>query len=128
MKQATCILIQKIINNVPHVLAVARRHTTDCFGLPGGKVDATDKNKLAAAVREFYEEVVTSGKLKNAHPVFVAQEGDYMVTTYAVDFTGDTSFATGDAGTVAWVTWDALTSDKAPFQSYNRALKNIAMI
>jgi 8-oxo-dGTP pyrophosphatase MutT (NUDIX family) len=117
---AACILIRRD----DKFLAVARRGTTDEWGLPGGKID-NDETPAEAASRELQEEtglVVLAGDLQ---PAFVSHCGPgvdgktfKVVTFIPIKYSG--TVASGDAGPVDWVDIDKLM--EGPFGTYNKEL------
>lgn len=96
------------------VLAVARRGTTDQWGLPGGKVDPGEE-PLITATRETFEEALT--RPRGLTELYCGTDGlDCAVLTYvAKEITSQPR--QGDAGPVAFVSWDQLVD--GPFGRYN---------
>ena len=103
------------------VLAVARRGTTDEWGLPGGKVDSGEA-PLEALVREVWEEAHIKLDKTKLEPVLNRVDHPFLVTTYLYNDNIDETPEQGDAGPVAWVSWDQLIS--GPFGEYNARLKD----
>jgi 8-oxo-dGTP pyrophosphatase MutT (NUDIX family) len=115
MKQAVCVLIV----NHGKVLAVARRGTTDQFGLPGGKVD-NGESLIDAVVRETGEETGLILDPKFLKEIYSAVCGnDYKTTTFFYN-NSVTDISQGDAGPVEFITWEEL--EAGPFGDYNTAL------
>ena len=111
------------------VLAIARRHDYNDFGLPGGKLDEGETPEQAA-VREFEEE--TGYKLLNPKHIFTRMCGDVLAQT----FTGDIDASEGCFELVnqegepplAWKTPEEIV-DCPTFGEYNRALfKSVGII
>lgn len=97
------------------VLAVARRGTTDQWGLPGGKVEG-DESAWLTAVRETSEEA-------KVVPLYIRElyrgiddTGASVVTYIARQISGEPR--QGDAGPAGFVSWDQLF--EGPFGRYNR--------
>ncbi len=117
---AACILICK--GN--KFLAVARRGTTDEWGLPGGKIDVGETPAQAAS-RELEEETGLQVTISDLDPVFISTCGPgsdgktFKVVTYTTSKYSGT-LKNGDAGPVDWVDIDKLTS--GPFGNYNKEL------
>lgn len=104
------------------VLAVARRGTTDEWGLPGGKVEVHEDPK-DAIVREVQEEAQISINKELLTPVFTRNDADgFFVITYLYQENITEVPEQGDAGPARWVTWDDLL--KGPFGEYNARLKS----
>ena len=85
-KKAVCAFILDFDGKV---LTVSRKDNPNDIGLPGGKVDPTDLSDQQALEREVLEE--TGFTIKTSIPLYTAQEGDYLVTTYlaVIDTTKD---------------------------------------
>jgi 8-oxo-dGTP pyrophosphatase MutT (NUDIX family) len=126
MKYAACVFIT--FDN--KVLAVSRKDDPTKFGLPGGKVDPADGERLggalkAAAIRELREEtgVDLSGNQKSLEPFFVRVD-EIGFVTYTFIFRGKRALVNPTQqpheGKVEWVTWD--TMFEGPFGSYNKDL------
>lgn len=122
MKQAVCVLI---IREDGKILAVARRGTTDQWGLAGGKVDPEDTSFAGAAVRELQEETGLKVSPDDLNFLFTREclgEVDYVAHTFQLDVKhvpNNFEFK-GDAGPVEWVTKQDLLN--GPFAIYNKAL------
>ena len=117
---AACVLIRK----GDKFLAVARRGTTDKWGLPGGKVDPGEAPEYTAS-RELEEEtgVITDpSDLKEAFTSLCGPGPDgktfKVVTFIPTKYTGE--IKNGDAGPVDWVDIDKLLD--GPFGGYNKEL------
>lgn len=115
-RQAVCVCALK----GDKVLAVARRGTTDEWGLPGGKVDSGE-DPLEALVREVWEEAHIKLDKTKLEPVFCRIDHPFFVTTYLYSGDIDEKPEQGDAGPAGWVSWDQLLS--GPFGEYNARLK-----
>lgn len=115
-RQAVCVCAVK----GDKVLGVARRGTTDEWGLPGGKVDSGEA-PLEALVREVWEEAHIKLDKTKLEPVFERLDFPFQVTTFL--YNGDITDVPeqGDAGPAKWVTWDDMLS--GPFGQYNQKLK-----
>lgn len=116
-KKSVCLFA---LNKEGKVLAVARRGTTDAWGLPGGKVDLGE-DMIEALVREVYEETYIKLDADKLEPVFERVDPPYFVVTYSYKGEIKEDPRQGDAGSVGWVTWDELLS--GPFGEYNARLK-----
>jgi 8-oxo-dGTP pyrophosphatase MutT (NUDIX family) len=102
-----------LINESGEVLAVSRKDDHTKFGLPGGKVDETDKNEIEAAIREVKEE--TGLDISNLHLVFAMHRNGYMGFTYLADYTGE--IHTDEPHVVKWAPYSLLF--KGPFAEWN---------
>lgn len=102
------------------ILAVARRGSTDQWGLVGGKVE-NGEIFVNALVREVFEETGLKLDKEKLKPVFSCVDGNFEVITYLYNGLIIDSPVQGDAGPVNWVTWDQLLS--GPFGLYNAKLK-----
>lgn len=111
LRLAVCVCIIKDAK----VLVVARRGTTDDFGLIGGKVEPGE-DPIDALVREVIEEYKT--KLIK---VFERIDQQFNVITYLYNGVVEETPTQGDAGPVAWITWEQLIS--CHFGEYNAKLK-----
>ncbi len=116
-KKCVCLLA---LNKDGKVLAVARRGTTDDWGLPGGKVELGE-GTAEALVREVYEETCINIQFDKLEPVFERVDHSYFVVTYLYKGEIEDEPKQGDAGPVAWVTWDEVISSH--FGEYNSRLK-----
>jgi 8-oxo-dGTP pyrophosphatase MutT (NUDIX family) len=116
-RQAVCVCVLK----GDKVLAVARRGTTDEWGLPGGKVDSGEA-PLEALVREVWEEAHIKLNKNKLELVFSRIDHPFLVITYLYSGDIDDEPEQGDAGPAGWVTWDQLLS--GPFGEYNARLKD----
>lgn len=99
-----------------HLLGVARRGTTDEWGLPGGKVEK-DEAPLDAAVREMFEETHTRpvGLRKFYRGWSLAQHK--VVQVYTADELEGLPVQ-GDAGSVGFISWTDLLN--GPFGRFHR--------
>lgn len=96
------------------VLAVARRGTTDQWGLPGGKVEG-EEPPWDTALRETAEEAQTFPRNLKELYRGVDDDGNSVVTYLTKSITSEPR--QGDAGPVAFVPWTDLLS--GPFKRYN---------
>jgi 8-oxo-dGTP pyrophosphatase MutT (NUDIX family) len=117
LREAVCLCALK----GDRVLAVARRGTKDEWGLPGGKVDPGE-NRIEALVREVREEANIRLNPNLLEPVFDRIDPPFFVTTFLYHGNVNEVPEQGDAGPVAWVTWEALL--QGPFGQYNANLKH----
>ena len=108
MKKAVAILLF----DQGKILGVSRKDSHDDFGLPGGKLEPGESFE-AAAKRETFEE--TGLHIYGLHKVFERMDDDFMVVTFAAQWTG--KIKTAEKGVVKWVTWDELQS--GTFGKYN---------
>lgn len=85
MLKSVCVLIK--FPNENKYLAVARRGTTDQWGLPGGKVDVGE-DLIGAAVRELKEETGFIVKRSNVRSIFseVCGPGEDGKSFYSTTF------------------------------------------
>lgn len=113
---AACVLI--LGNGV--VLGVARRGNPSDWGLPGGKCKLGELSKKAAA-RELREETGFSVEESDLVEVYRATEEGCLAITFLAKAYEASQRLAGDAGAVAWVTWEELFAGS--FGSYNRELK-----
>ena len=120
MKRAACAFVR---NQSGRVLAVARRGTTDQWGLPGGKIDGDEAGRVSAA-RELKEETGLEVSYIDLEFLYENLDGHgYVCTTYlakAEDIKKSGLILSGDAGPAAWITEEELLS--GPFQQYNAAV------
>lgn len=116
-KKSVCLFA---LNKEGKVLAVARRGTTNAWGLAGGKVDLGE-NMVEALIREVYEETYIKLDPNKLEPVFERVDPPYFVVTYLYKDIIEDEPKQGDAGPATWVTWDELIS--GPFGEYNSRLK-----
>lgn len=126
MEKSVCILIKHYAGD--KYLAVARRGTTDQWGLPGGKVEPGEDLKKAA-IRELYEEtghflIPNGGNILTEVFSEVCGPGKdgkiFHCTTFYVVPGRRPCGMKGDAGPVDWVTQEEL--ENGPFGEYNKAL------
>ncbi len=112
------------------ILAISRRHNKDIFSLPGGKFDSSqDQDTMDTAIRETQEE--TSIKVNDAVLIYERVElGDgptgidyYSRCYYATQWEGEPKDS--EEGTVKWLTAEEVTSTKAAFGGYNRAMLDV---
>lgn len=112
-----------VVTRGDYVLSVARRGTLSSWGLPGGSIERGERARSAAA-RELREETGISVAPSALRPIYRGPCGDSVVVTYlATEFDGDPS--RGDAGPVAWTTWDELLTGS--FADYNRIVRDAAL-
>ena len=113
------------INEHGLILSVARRGTTDQWGLVGGKVDPEDESFALAAVRELEEETGLKVSPNDISLLFTREclgETDYVTHTFQLDskHIPDNFEFKGDAGPVKWATKQDLLN--GPFAIYNKSL------
>lgn len=110
---SACVLI---LNDDSKILGVARRGTTDAWGLPGGKLELNENPKLAAA-RETVEETGVVVAPHDLIPLYFAVDDDgHRVQTFlAKKWSGEAR--QGDAGPVKWLSPRELLS--GPYGQYN---------
>ena len=89
--------------------------------LGGGKVDKGE-SPIQAVVREVKEESGIDLEPSKLRVVFTREDGEFFVITYFYDAPITQEPKQGDAGPVAWVTWEQLIS--GCFGEYNKRLKN----
>jgi 8-oxo-dGTP pyrophosphatase MutT (NUDIX family) len=116
LRLAVCVCIIKDAK----VLAVARRGTTDDFGLIGGKVEPGE-DPIDALVREVIEEANIHLDKTKLIKVFERIDQQFNVITYLYNGVVEETPTQGDAGPAAWVTWEQLIG--GPFGKYNAKLK-----
>jgi 8-oxo-dGTP pyrophosphatase MutT (NUDIX family) len=120
MREAVAILMYHPIDS-NLILGVSRKHNSDDFGLPGGKVDPGETLEMAAK-RELLEE--TGLTVDDIQSIFVAEclgeDEDYLVTTFLAECPAKFSLKTKEKGVPKWVTTDKLLSGS--FGSYNKNL------
>ncbi|CAG7579764.1 MAG: putative hydrolase [uncultured marine phage] len=78
-----------LFNDKGEVLCVSRKNDHTDFGLPGGKVDDTDKTFKDAAIREVKEETGLDIKKKTMMEIFSMHKDGYMGHTYLAKWSGD---------------------------------------
>jgi len=106
---AVCVLVTR----GDQVLAVARRGTTDKWGLPGGW---SGSNLRRSAARELYEETGVLVEHRDLVLVYSGRCGDTDVHTFrAPNARGEPQQR--DAGPAKFVSWDDLCA--GPFAEYN---------
>lgn len=110
--EAACVVVTK----GDLVLSVARRGTLASWGLPGGSVERGERARITAS-RELTEETGLSTDPSSLRLIYRGMCGDSLVATYVAEHVGGEP-TRGDAGPVAWTTWDELLS--GPFAEYNR--------
>lgn len=121
-KPAVSILIRRRKRGT--IFSVSRRNDPKRWGLPGGKVDAGETAKQAAA-RELFEETGVRVRIEDMVEVYSAAcPGDvvYDVITYEVDYEkADFSQLRAEAGlALAWLTETELSNPGiSPFAGYN---------
>src|SRR5579864_8999490 len=113
------------------ILAISRRYNKMVFGLPGGSFDSSlgDITPIDTACRETREE--TGLVVKQAH--FIYQRVELGDGANQVDFESYCYYATqwegepkdSEEGTVKWLTAEEVTSTKAAFGGYNRAMLDV---
>lgn len=113
---AVCVLFES--NGL--VLGVARRGTTDQFGLPGGSIEPNEL-PIDAARREMVEE--TGLCPVDLHEIYrdFDDTGNVVATYYSKNVTGE--LIHGDAGPAEYVTWETLLS--GPFGFYNKKIMDL---
>jgi len=122
MKQAVCVLIENPLTG--KVLCVSRRDNLKDWGLPGGKVEEGELNRVAAA-RELYEETGLDLHPDSLMKVFedvCYGAVTYNTTTYLVNPSNQLlnyKFVSSSEGTVSWREWDDLLSNESSFSDYN---------
>ena len=106
------------------ILAITRRHDKTKYGLPGGKVDETDRSTAAAARRETLEEtgvqVILSEHIFTRVEPKERPEGEdfYTYCYYALAWEGEPR--NSEEGEVKWLTQTELTSPEVgAFADYN---------
>lgn len=107
------------------ILSISRRNDKTKYGLPGGKVDETDRSIAAAAVRETLEEtsihvILTEHIFTRVEPK-VSPDGEDFHTYcyYALAWEGEPH--NSEEGEVKWLTQAELTSPEVgAFADYNR--------
>jgi len=102
------------------ILAVSRRGESSSWGLPGGKVEK-DEAPITALIREVREETGILLEKDHLEPCFTRIDDDFLVITYMYYGSITSTPVQGDAGPVAWVTWNDLLA--GPFGKYNAKLK-----
>ena len=112
------------------VLKVSRgAHTTSQWGLPGGKVDATDASPAAAAARELLEETGLQVDTSSLELVFEADVGKVRSACYLLRHVvrrEDVQMGlVSSEGYVQWAEdWSEIV-DNSPFKEYNAALREL---
>lgn len=119
--RGVCLLVVRL----GKVLAISRRHNFSDFGLPGGKVDLTDRNDIFAIRRECREElgveigvpipILSTGGMKNDGP-------GRCTTCFTAEIIGVPETQKGD-GIVSWVPPELLLGESS-FAEFNRKLFN----
>lgn len=102
-----------IFNKEGEVLAVSRKDDHTKFGLPGGKVDDTDSDEIAAAIREVKEE--TGLDIHNLYLIFAMHRNNYMGYTYLAEYSGE--IHTDEPHVVKWAPYSLLLN--GPFAEWN---------
>lgn len=120
MKEAVCILIETPDDKF---IAVSRRNSETCWGLPGGKVDPGESN-VEAIIRESFEEIcldVDPAQLAPLYSGICPGEVTYWVTTYLYKLPYDPEVLKAEEDLLI----KALTLDElcdpaiSPFAKYN---------
>lgn len=115
-QRAVCVLVTR----GDSVLAVARRGTTDDWGLPGGWA-GSDLRRSAA--RELYEETGILFEFRKLVPVYAGRCGNCsetdVYTFLAPGASGEPQQR--DAGPAKFISWDALCA--GPFATYNSRVR-----
>tara|TARA_R110000772_G_scaffold17946_3_gene49974 strand:+ start:130546 stop:130935 length:390 start_codon:yes stop_codon:yes gene_type:complete len=105
-----------ILNEDGEVLCVSRKDDHNDFGLPGGKVDDTDKTFKEALAREVKEETGLDVDMTTSVQVFSMHRDNYMGYTYFIkDWSGD--IYTEEPHVVKWSGWQVLNEGK--FRGWN---------
>lgn len=129
MKQYPKSVCSLIINDNGLILSVSRKDDHSVFGLPGGKVEETDKSLEHAAWRELFEE--TGVDAKGGIPAFTAicygsDDRHYLTTTFIWQKILTPPKQTEEEGIVAWVSPDIMCRENSGkhknFGIYNRKL------
>jgi len=103
-------------------LGVPRRDNPNDFGLPGGKVDETDKTNAEAAARECFEE--TGLVITNLKEIYRGDCGGDVAATFVGDWTGEPKAQPGEPE-CKWVTAEILM--KGCFGAYNTEMFKVIL-
>jgi len=116
---AVCVLV---INPKGQVLQVARRGTTDQWGIVGGKVEPPDKSPAHAAAREVREESGVIVKVHHLIPLFTSMADEEFVcqTFLALEYDDTDMVTETEEGPVQWGSYSNVI--EGPFGEYNRRL------
>lgn len=114
------LLLPKMTTDGLRILGVSRKDDPNDWGLPGGKVEATDLNDRDAIVRETYEECGV--KIHTAIPVFtclIGTAGKTNTTFTTTQFSGRIRNLEGE-GRCGWIKPSLVLNGS--FSYYNRRL------
>lgn len=106
------------------ILSVSLKKDHTKFGLPGGKVEDTDKSPLDSAIRECFEETGVSVSeaiylYKREEPPLTSEGSWFNTYCYvAIDWSG-TPFS-AEEGVVKWLTAADLTGPSGAYANYNK--------
>jgi 8-oxo-dGTP pyrophosphatase MutT (NUDIX family) len=111
---------EEILNS--KILAVSRKNNHSDFGLPGGKLEASDETMFHGLIREVMEE--TGVRIEKAEPIFTREDNEYVAIVFLVTkwTKEDVSLNPSETGRVKWADFEDLK--KGSFGNYNSKLEN----
>ncbi len=121
VKVGVTALIYQGIDFNSNILTVSRKNNHNDAGLPGGKVDPSDKDCFEGMCREIYEE--TGLTVEAAIPLFFREDNDFVGLTYLVtDYSGEIHKTSDkETGLVKWSDFEELK--RGSFSEYNKMLE-----